>query len=167
MNDVDPLSLLFAGVEPSPNPELVFVIGQPGSGANRLTHTIVAEHSPNISTVVVDSLAAFHPDFLEVATRRPLEAPATFTPQVADWIGRTLDHARDTKRSLLVNTSLNSSAPALATAQNFEEAGFSTRIVVVATPRHESLLAAASRYLNARRLRLPARFTDRDAHTRG
>lgn len=57
--------------------------------------------------------------------------------------------------------------PALATAAAFEADGFATHLVIVSTPRHESLLATASRFLNARRLRLPARFTDRDSHTRG
>lgn len=167
MSDIDPIPLLFEGVEPTETPELVFVVGQPGSGANRLTHTILSEHSHNIASVAAENLAAFNPDFLDLAAWRPLDAPAAFAPQVAECIGRTLDHARETRRSLLFSTSINSPAPAIATAQAFEAEGFTTRIVVVGTPRAESLLAAASRYLNARRLRLPARFTDHETHARG
>lgn len=167
MSDVDPVSLVFSGIEPSANPELIFVVGQPGSGASRLAHTILAEYPKDIASVSAENLAAFHPDFLELATWSPLEAPAALAPQVAEWIGRTLDHSRETRRSLTFTTSINNPAPAIATAAAFAAEGFTTRVVVVATSKSESLLAAASRYLDARRLRLPARFTDRDAHFRG
>jgi hypothetical protein len=164
---VDPVPLIFAGTEPTADPELVLVIGQPGAGAQRVTHQMLGDHSPSIASVAAENLAAFHPDFLELATWSPLDAPSALAPQVAEWIGATLDHARATRRALHFTTSVSTPAPALATAAAFEADGFATHLVVVATPRHESLLATASRFLNARRLRLPARFTDRDAHTRG
>jgi hypothetical protein len=164
---VDPVPLIFAGTEPTTDAELVLVIGQPGAGTQRLTHEMLGDHSPSIASVTAENLAAFHPDFLDLATWRPMDAPSAIAPQVAEWIGATLDHARATRRSLHFATSVSTPAPALATAAAFEADGFATDLVIVATPRHESLLATASRFLNARRLRLPARFTDRDAHTRG
>jgi hypothetical protein len=164
---VDPISLIFAGTQPTADPELVLVVGQPGAGAQRLTHQILGDHSPSIASVAAENLAVFHPDFLELATWRPFEAPSAIAPQVAEWIGATLDHARSTRRSLQFTTSVSTPMPALATTAAFEADGFATHLVIIATPRHESLLATASRFLNTRRLRLPARFTDRDSHTRG
>jgi hypothetical protein len=163
---VDPVSVVFAGVEPRSDPELLLVVGQPGSGATRLVPTFVNGET-NMGAVTAEDFAAFHPSFLELTSRRPFDAPGVMAPQVAEWIGRTLDHARETRRSLLFQTSITTPAPVLALAKQFRDAGFSTRIVVVAERRHESLLASASRYLNARRLRLPARFTDQAAHDRG
>jgi hypothetical protein len=162
----DPVSVVFAGVEPRSGPELLLVVGQPGSGATRLVPTLV-DGETNMGAVAAEDFAAFHPSFLELTSRQPFEAPGVMAPQVAEWIGRTLDHARETRRSLLFQTSVTTSAPMLATAEQFRDAGFSVRVVVVAERRHESMLATASRYLNARRLRLPARFTDKAAHDRG
>jgi UDP-N-acetylglucosamine kinase len=167
MSGVHPIPLIFAGTEPSPTPELVLVIGQPGAGARSLNHAILSEHVPTIASVAAEDLAAFHPDFVKLTTWRPLDAPAAIAPQVAEWIGATLDHARTTHRSLQFTTSVSTPAPAIGTAAAFKADRFSTRLVIVATPQHESLLATASRYLNARRLHLPARFTDSAAHDRG
>lgn len=167
MSGADPIPLIFAGTEPSPTPELVLTIGQPGAGASRLNHDILSEHAPTVASAAAEDFAAFHPDFLELATWRPLDAPAAMAPRVAEWIGATLDYARTTRRSLQFTTSVSTPAPAIGTAAAFKTDGFSTHLVIVATPRHESLLATASRFLNARRLRLPARFTDRAAHDRG
>ncbi len=167
MTALDPIPVIFDGVTPSASPELVLLVGQPGAGSARLAHEIAADTAGTLASVAAENFAAFHPDFLELTRRRPFEASARMSPQVAGWIGETLDHARATERSLLFETSVNNPAPALATAAAFSEAAFRTRLVIVAVRRSESLLATASRYLNARRLRLPARFTDRDTHNRG
>jgi UDP-N-acetylglucosamine kinase len=167
VNEMDPVSIVFAGVDSVTNPALVLVVGQPGSGTSRVAGFVREEHPTGIASVSAENFAAFHPDFLELMTWRPLEASALIAPWTAEWIGQTLDHARETKRSLLFETSINNPGPAIATASAFQSDGFETRLVVVAVRRSESLLATASRYLNARRLRLPARFTDRDTHGRG
>ncbi|NYF18540.1 hypothetical protein HDC37_003405 [Microbacterium sp. AK009] len=166
MSGINPVPLIFAGTEPSPAPELVLVVGQPGAGAQSLLHAMLSEHAPTVASVAAEDFAAFHPDFLELTTWRPLDAPAAIAPRVAEWIGATLDHARTSHRSLQFTTSVSTPAPAIGTATAFKAEGFSTHLVIVATPQHESLLATASRFLNARRLRLPARFTDRAAHDR-
>jgi UDP-N-acetylglucosamine kinase len=167
MTALDPITVIFDGVAPSNAPEFVLLVGQPGAGTSRLAHEIAANTARTLASVAAENFAAFHPDFLELTRRRPFDASAVMSPQVAGWIGGTLDHARETQRSLLFETSVSNPAPALATAAAFSEAGFHTRLVIVAVRRSESLLATASRYLNARRLRLPARFTDRDSHNRG
>ena len=167
MSELDPVSIVFAGVDIATRPELVLVVGQAGSGTSRVSHAVRDEHPTDIASVSAENFAALHPDFLELMTWRPLEASALIAPWTAEWIGQTLDHARETKRSLLFETSINNPGPAIATASAFQSNGFQTRLVVVAVRRSESLLATASRYLNARRLRLPARFTDRDTHSRG
>lgn len=167
MTALDPIPVIFDGVVPSTSPEFVLLVGQPGAGTSRLAHEIAADSAGTLASVATENFSAFHPDFLELTRRRPFEASALMSPQVAGWIGETLDHARTTERSLLFETSVNNPAPALATAVAFSEAGFRARLVIVAVRRSESLLATASRYLNARRLRLPARFTDRDSHNRG
>jgi hypothetical protein len=166
MADLDPIPLIFAGVDPAIEPEFVVLVGQPGSGTSRFAHHVAVDRTA-VASVAAENFAAFHPDFLELTRRRPFEASAAMAPQVAEWISRTLDHARETRRSLLFETSVSNPGPALATADAFARAGFSTRLVVVAAQRSASLLATASRYLNARRLRLPARFTDRETHNRG
>ena len=40
MSDLDPIPLIFAGSDPSSDPELILVVGQPGSGTSRLADTV-------------------------------------------------------------------------------------------------------------------------------
>ncbi len=161
------LAVLFAGTEPSEHPALTLVVGSPGSGKSRtIRHAATGDHA-GATVISADDLAAFDPDFLELTRRRPLEAPSALSATVADLLGKSLNHARTTKRSLILDATINTPAAAIGTAASFETAGFTTRIVVVATRRSQSLLSTASRYLNARRLGAPARFVDSETHRRG
>lgn len=161
------LAVLFAGTQPSEQPMLTLVVGSPGAGKSRTISHSAVRLETEATVISADDLGAFHPDFLELTRRRPLEAPGALSATVADLLGRSLNHARITKRSLILDATINTPAAAIATAASFETAGFATRIVVVAARRSHSLLTTASRYLNARRLGAPARFVDSQTHRRG
>lgn len=161
------LEVLFADTEPSEHPALTLVVGPPGAGKSRtISHSAIRPHTEP-TLISADDLAAFDPNFLELTRRRPLEAPSALSATVADLLGKSLNHARTTKRSLILDATINTPAAAIGTAASFETAGFATRIVVVAARRSQSLLTTASRYLNARRLTAPARFVDVETHRRG
>lgn len=159
--------MLFADTEPSEHPALTLVVGSPGAGKSRAISHAAIGHGIGATVISADDLAAFDPNFLELMRRRPLEAPSALSATVADLLGKSLNHARTTKRSLILDATINTPAAASGTAASFETAGFATRIVVVAARRSHSLLTTAARYLNARRLGAPARFVDRETHRRG
>ena len=74
MSEIDPVSIVFAGVDTATHPELVLVVGQPGSGTSRVARIVLDEHPTDIASVSAENFAALHPDFLELTTWRPLEA---------------------------------------------------------------------------------------------
>ncbi|HBR89479.1 MAG: hypothetical protein CMF56_12885 [Leifsonia sp.] len=159
--------LFGATTAPEVEPSLMVVSGQPGSGKSAAIAAMTrsVEHPPAV--VSADSLAAFHPDFLESRRWHPVEAQGALAPLVADWLSEALDYARQHRRSLIIEGPFRNSGPVFGTADSFAEHGFLTEVVVVAARRHESLLAAASRYLDLRRRGRPALFTDRGTHDRG
>ncbi|GAA1979138.1 hypothetical protein GCM10009777_10520 [Microbacterium pumilum] len=161
------LPLVFGGSRASTQPSLTLVVGQPGAGKSLSVRSLLDPDDPSGAVISADDLAAFHPDFLRLARRSPLDAPSAMAPLVADWITESLAFARTSKRSLVLELSVRTPSAAFATAEGFAVAGFATRIVVVAARRSESLLSTASRYFNARRVGMPARFTDRATHNQG
>lgn len=168
--DVDPFEALtealLSAQEATASPEITLVIGQPGAGKSRSAARLHASRNAP-TTLSIDDLAPFHPRFLEWTRWKAIDAPAAMAPTLADWMSRSIDRVLEARQSLVLEASLNSPAAAFGLTADFADAGYSTRVVVVAARRSESLLSATSRFLHARRLGEPARFTDRDTHNRG
>lgn len=152
---------------PSAAPVLTFVTGQPGAGKSAAIPALLRAADDSPAVVSAESLAAFHPDYLELRRGRPLDAQSAMASLVGEWLSRSLDHARSSRRSLILEGSFSNPSAVFGTADGFAQQGFGTHVVVVAARRSESLLAAASRYLDLRRRGRPALFTDRETHNRG
>lgn len=152
---------------PEADPTITLVVGQPGAGKSATVSRLIRGTTNRPAVLSVESLAAFHPDYLAAGRWRPIEAPSRLAPRVAEWLSEGLNFARERRRSLLLEGSFSNSAAVFGTIEGFADAGFSTQIVVVAARRSESLLTAASRFLEARRRSMPALFTDRESHLRG
>ncbi len=148
-------------------PTLVLLGGQPGAGKSRATHRILADYQHTLVPLSGDDLRAFHPHYRHLVTDRPTAAPGIIAEATAHWVLASIDHARTTKRSLLLEGTFHTPHLTLRTAQQFADAGFHVHVIIVGTPRHESLLAVTSRYYQQRALGQPARFTSRPAHDRG
>ncbi|NYE18047.1 zeta toxin family protein [Microbacterium immunditiarum] len=161
------LPIVFPEV-PKPNaPTLLLLGGQSGAGKSRATSRLLSEHSSDMVPLSGDDLRPFHPQFLELARSRSVEAPQILAESTAGWLRDCLVHARTTGRSLLLEGTFHTPDVALGTAELFEQHGFTTRVVVVATPRAESLLAAASRYLLDAQAGRASRFTSLAIHDSG
>lgn len=159
------ISVIFDGTSPTEQPTLTLVIGAPGAGKSRsVPRSLAADRAAVVST---DDLAAYDPNYLELTRRRPLDAPSAMSSTVAELLTKSVNHARTTKRSTVIDATINTPQAAIGTAASFEAAGFATQLVVVASRQSQSLLTTASRYMNARRLGTPARFVDVETHRRG
>ena len=174
--DPDTLRLIFqstiqpvltAGTPPEDQPSLILLGGQPGAGKSSLTHAILTEQSKPIIPLSGDDLQKFYPDYASLVTRSPLEAGPILAEATSVWVRDSITHALDTRRSLLLEGTFHTPEVALNTAQRFKDAGYQTRIIAVATPRHQSLLSATARYLQDRISGRPARFTSLATHDRG
>lgn len=136
--------------EPFADPIFTLVVGQSGAAASRATSGVRGT-DPRAGVVSAGGLRAFHPRFADLLRSRSPRALTLLSEPAAYWAARSIAHARETGRSVLVEASISSPANALGLAESFARKGFSTRVVVVATPRAQSLLAAASRHLLDRR----------------
>ncbi|MAM53965.1 zeta toxin family protein [uncultured Microbacterium sp.] len=159
--------LLFAPKTREDDPSFTVITGQPGAGKAYALSTLLRTADTRSAVVSSESLAAFHPDYLQLRRQRPLEAQAAMAPLVADWLSRSLDYARSERRSLVLLGSFGNPAAVLGTVEGFSEDAFNTRVVVVAARRPESLLATTSRHLEMRRRGLPSIPADLEAHDRG
>lgn len=165
--DAQVAPILFGDQEGESAPSMTVVAGQPGAGKSAVIPGLGPTAEPTPVVLSAENLAAFHPDFLDMRRRSPLEAQGAMAPLVSEWLASSLKFARTQRRSLVLEGSFPNPAPVLATAGVFAAEGFSTRLVVVAAKRSQSLLVAASRYLDLRRRGMPALFTDRETHNRG
>ncbi|MDL9978591.1 zeta toxin family protein [Microbacterium sp. ASV49] len=159
--------VVFPAMARADNPTLLLLGGQPGAGKSRATTRLLAESPAGMVALSGDDLRAFHPHFLELTRSRSVEAPQILAESTAGWLRDCIVHARTTGRSLLLEGTFHDPEVAVATAELFAREGFATRVVVVATPRAESLLATTSRYLLDARDGRASRFTSVSVHEGG
>lgn len=144
------LPVIFGDAHASPAPTLTVVTGQPGSGSPRATSRVLSD-APDSAVISTDTLQALHPRYPDLVRSRSPRALTLLSEPAAYWAAQALTHARETARSLIVETSISSPSTALRLAESFSRGGFAIRVIVVATPRAQSLLAAASGHLLERR----------------
>ncbi|MGA1827895.1 zeta toxin family protein [Microbacterium sp.] len=138
-------------------PELLFATGQAGVNAARAFGGLI--DGREIAALSPGDLRAFHPRYLELSRSRSPEASRVLTESTSGWMRSALQHARTSQRSLLLDGTGSSPDIALATTGLFAGSGFTTTVVVVTSPRSESLLATASGYLFHTRAGRAAQFT--------
>ncbi|MCK6065774.1 MULTISPECIES: zeta toxin family protein [Microbacterium] len=145
-------------------PRMTLVVGQPGAAAIRVARQL---SGPAAAVLSATDLRAFHPRFLELSRTFSPEAARILQDSASGWLRNALQHARNTKRSILLDGTLSSHDVALATTSLFGTSGFETAVAAVAVPQPESLLASASKYLLDARAGRAAQFTTLAAHDEG
>ena len=154
---------LFADNDAPAQPSLTLLVGEPGSGRTRVAYRNQPEkHGRTIVSAAV--LRAFHPDYLELASHHPFELEDALRPTVERWIAQVIGTALNECRSVVLESEALTAEAARAASAAFAEAGFTTEVVVMASRTPDSLLTAASAYLNQRRERIPTQPTTVDAH---
>ncbi|MGX1702970.1 zeta toxin family protein [Microbacterium sp. NPDC055357] len=143
--------LLFDGVEEAERPTMTLLVDPPGAGAGRVLSRLISEQ--RAAVVSAADLASFDESASEASA--------------AAWLRMCLAHARDHHLPLVVQGGFSNPQAAFGTAQGFAEAGFQTRVATVVSPRPVSLLAVASTYLSAARVRVTAPLITVDDHDAG
>lgn len=152
---------------PTTRPTLVLLGGQPGAGKSRAVGKLLRDHGDELVVLSGDDLRPFHPDYRDLVTQQPTQAPGILAKATSEWVRASIDRAREQGRSLLLEGTFHNPDVVASTAQRFAEQGYRVQAVTIATPRHESLLSATSRYLIDRAGGHPARFTSMSVHDRG
>ncbi len=114
--------------------------------------------------VSAEDLRAFHPVYRELAASRSPDAARELSDATAAWVRACLAFARENRRSLLLEGSFTTPALVTGVAAGFADEGFTTRVVLVAARRAESLMSTTSHYLSEIYEGRPARFVSRDAN---
>ncbi|GAA4345644.1 zeta toxin family protein [Microbacterium rhizosphaerae] len=130
-NEVRPF--LFDGVaEGQQRPEFVLLVGQAGAGRSRAVGRLL-EELPGRAVV------------LRAADLTPFLHDTQGPDVIRTWISASLTYAREHRTSIILEDSFRSVDDANAALNFFERAGFQNRVVAIAVPRAESLLATAAR----------------------
>ncbi|MEV5070148.1 zeta toxin family protein [Microbacterium sp. LMI12-1-1.1] len=163
----DILPLYFAEAEPDPAPTLVLVTGQPGAGRSRASSTLAREEGSGITVLAGEDLRAFHPATPSSSLSADPESAASLAQSVAGWVSACIRHARENRRSVVLEGAFANVAAAAGTAERFAAEGFATRVVAVGARRAESLLAVTSEYLRKMQAGRAPSVISRDAHDEG
>jgi hypothetical protein len=160
----DILPLYFPAGDPAGSPEFVLLAGQPGAGRLRATRPAGLVGIP-----VVDAaeLQAFHPDYARLHASRAPEAAVELTQTARGWVAACIRHARENRRSVVLDGAFLDPAVAARAAEGFAATGFTTRVVIAGSRRAESLLTVTSAYLQDLRVRRPSVLVAVDAHDDG
>lgn len=148
-------------------PTLLVLDGQVGANGPAAASHLARDYPDGIAIVSNDGLIPFHPHYVELGRSRSPEAFGLLTEPTAGWVSRSLRYARTTRRSLLLEGTFQNPGTVVAATELFAQNGFATRVAVIASPRAESLLAAASGYLLDVRAGRAGRFTDAEGHDAG
>ncbi|WP_127473881.1 zeta toxin family protein [Microbacterium sulfonylureivorans] len=161
--DIVPMTFPPAADEREPTLTLLHV--PRGSGAARATARL-ASTRPAQAVLSAADLRAFHPSFEEARGAGSERARSEVDAAVAEWFRACLVYARGNHRSLLIEGPFMTPATAAGTAQGFADAGFATRVAVVATSRAEALLTTMSVHLRSMRAQRPEPLPSRKARER-
>ncbi|GAA3920700.1 zeta toxin family protein [Microbacterium invictum] len=129
--------VVFGEAGPSDEPTLTLMLGALSSGRSRATARVRAQDTPDAAVVNAADLRSFYPD-----SSRP--TPDDIVSAAAEWLQRSLAHAREQRRSLIVEGNFRSPALVAGIARLFQDAGFRTRLVAVADRDAETQMSAIS-----------------------
>jgi len=160
----DILPLYFPPASAEDSPAFVLLTGQPGTGRLR---AVGPAGLRGVAVVNAEELQAFDRTPARLRASSAAEAAQEMAQTAAKWVSGCTRYARENRRSLVVDGAYVDPVVAAAAAKSFEEAGFATRVIIVASQRAESLLTVTSAYLSALRARRADAMVTRAAHDAG
>ncbi len=131
--------ILFPPVDGDASPHLTLIAGGPGSGRGRAIARAL-DASPTATVLSSTELRALH----AAVAHTGAASTASVNADVAEWLRAAMSHAREVRRSLIIEGDFRTPVAALGVAKQFLNAGYQVQTVVVVPRRAESLLAVAS-----------------------
>ncbi|WP_236659360.1 zeta toxin family protein [Corynebacterium aurimucosum] len=149
--------------QPSAEPEVIYVAGQPASGKSSVIEMLTGDH------VILDSdeLRKYHPALDEIMERDPLRMDVLTNGPVPYWMSSLIEYGRQHGHSLIIENTLSNSEFIAGEIAKFRSAGFRVRIVGLAVAQEVSRLGVVQRYLEAQRVSRYPRWTNEVSHTSG
>ena len=149
--------------QPSAEPEVIYVAGQPASGKSSVIEMIADDH------VVLDSdeLRKYHPALYEIMDRDPLRIDVLTNGPVPYWMSSLIEYGRQHGHSLIIENTLSNPEFIAGEIAKFRSAGFRVKVAGLAVAQEVSRLGVVQRYLEAQRVSRYPRWTNEVSHTSG
>ena len=149
--------------QPSAEPEVIYLAGQPASGKSSVIETLTHDHV----VLASDELRKYHPALDEIMERDPLRMDVLTNGPVPYWMSSLIEDGRQHGHSLIIENTLSNPEFIAGEIAKFRSAGFRVRVVGLAVAQEVSRLGVVQRYLEAQRVSRYPRWTNEVSHTSG
>lgn len=161
----DWIEVLDSEAQSSDDPNLTYIVGQPGAGKSARIDAIFEVAATRPFAIDSDVIRLSHPRMKEILTKDPISMDVLSNGIVGPVTVALLDHARENHQSLILENTLTNPEVVANTIQAFRDAGYGVDMHVVATPEQLSQIGILDRYAQATKTpRFPARWTRPLAH---
>jgi hypothetical protein len=140
--------LLRSGPESQQQPEVVLLGGQPGAGKSTTAFQLQREFADRGGLVCVtwDDFRPFHPSYEQLLRERPADMPNVTRPAARWWQDRAADYLRTYRYNTLLEGGFRDPDSVLATARDFQDAGYQVHVSALAVPAELSRLGIIERF---------------------
>lgn len=146
------LPAIFSDTEPSKEPTVVFLGGQPGAGKGK----VAARTKSELETDVVidpDEFRKFHPDFGEINENHGSEAARYTHEDASAWADMARDYAMENGYNLVIDGTMKTPKSAQKRMQKFKDNGYKVNVKVLAVNEFTSQSGVIGRFISqAKRL---------------
>ncbi len=155
----------FGEITDHDDPVAVYVMGQPGAGKSELARTIRRAMRHRRPTAIVgDDFKTAHPDFLKLLEENPRTASAKIRADYQAWQAEGEAYVRERRGDVVIEIAPGSAQQFLTSAVRYHQAGYRVEVVVLGVRAADSRQGTMTRYEEAARKGLPARFTSASGH---
>ncbi|WP_446459128.1 zeta toxin family protein [Streptomyces niveus] len=147
-----------------PDPQAVYVLGQPGAGKLMSSRMVKRAMRPGTTRLEGDDFKASHPDYFQLLNDDPRNAGASIRTDYRAWFARAEAYVRDRRGDVLIEAAPGSAQEFMGSALPFAGAGYPVELVVLAVRAADSRLATALRYARAQQIGVNGRFTSEAGH---
>ncbi|MDR1807048.1 MAG: zeta toxin family protein [Propionibacteriaceae bacterium] len=142
---------VFAAAAAHPQPVLVLVGAQPGSGKTRAVGAARRRH-PDQAFVRLDTddMRRYHPDFAQLALEPdPLAMPEATAEAAGWWTRRSIRHAIESRYPVILEGTFRRLSVPSGSARDFAAAGYTVEVLALGVAEKISWAGCVARYLNA------------------
>lgn len=152
-------------IAPAENPRAVILAGQSGAGKSTIAKEVIAELGGDLAVVRIDTdeIRTYHPKYSELAAAGKGASNAT-QPDAQRWRDQLEADAVQTRRNLVIDTTLGWPDSAIDTAKRLTSHGYGVEVRVLSAHSTESQLGIASRYYEQVAKQGAGRWVNRSYH---
>lgn len=156
--------VLFFNKQPSSQPEIYILGGQPGAGKSVLTERVLKSNSSdNFVSINGDEFRTLHPDAREIFQKHDKDFARYTDPDTRLWTSEIFEEAIKNHYNIIFEGTMRTDQ-ICQTILNLQKEGYKINILVMAVPEIKSRISIYSRYQEQLEKYPIARFTSRFSH---